>query len=135
MRYVFKMEAIGDSYAARLRYLASNPSASARPSDDLARRLGDRRSRPWVARVVGFNRLRGFQREFISGQKDYETANGTGSRGIRLYYFLEPGLYEINQRETWKRVHRYFAAVLDESTLIEISGKDTIRCLERMGLA
>ena len=129
MRYVLTIEAIGDNYRYHLRqYLRSS-----RPFTKLeinAFRLGNKYLSPWVAKITGLDNRYGFVRDFVKGQKDYSQANSTGSRGIFLHYFLEPGgIYEINERKTWKRAKRYFAKIVDHHTLIEISPEEVIKCL------
>jgi hypothetical protein len=135
MRYVLKLEAIGDNYAARLRHL-SKPGAARRYSRETfdwhagkAYELGNKRLVPWVARLKGLDEHYGFVREFVRGQKDYTGATASGSRGIYFYYFLTPGFYEINERVTWKRAERYFARVLDETTLVRMTREEVVRCL------
>lgn len=90
--------------------------------------------RPWVARLTGYQRREDrvfgqFHREFLSGQRDFTSANRSGSRGIFLYYALNPGLYEINDRVSWSSVRRYFVRVSEDGTLCEVSREEVIRCL------
>lgn len=123
-RYVLKIEAIGDNYAAQLRrYSRSKAPFTYRELS--AYRLGGPHLKPWVAKLTGTNGA-SFDRLFLRGQKDYAEANGTGSRGIWLYYFLEPGLYEVNERKNWKRVERYFAWIVDGVTLCKLSREEAI---------
>ncbi len=76
--------------------------------------LGPDKSRPWVARIIGRNLDTGqLLREFMRGQIDYSRTNSTGSRGVRLYFALDDGVYEINARETWQHTRRYFVRVTD----------------------
>lgn len=134
MRFVLKIEAIGDNYRARARRLLKGQPA---PSTAMAQtlRLGSRLLTPWVARLTGLDSQNRIQREFLRGQKDWSGANGSGSRGIWLYYFLEPGLYEINERTSWHKSHRYFARVVDHQRIDEISREEVIRCLTKDILA
>lgn len=132
MRYVHKIEAIGDNYAAQLRrYNKSKAPFTKREMQ--AFQLGGIHLSPWVARITGIDDRHGFKREFIKGQKDYSGANGSGSRGIWLFYFLEPGLYEINQRVKWKRVERFFAWVVNESTMCRLTREEAIQWLRVKG--
>ena len=105
MRYVLKLEAIGDN----VTYEASMCRKHGVPYR--ARRSIDIPRRPWVARITGYNSRFGLHREFLTGQRDYTRANGPGSRGIFLYYFLDDGLYEVNELVTWSRTRRYFLRV------------------------
>lgn len=65
---------------------------------------------PWVARITGLDARYGLRREFVRGKKDYRDGNSVGSRGVRWYYLLEPGVYEVNAPVAWQRVDRYFVA-------------------------
>lgn len=120
MLAVLKLEIIGDNYYAakreaphKKRYLQRYESA-----------LGRNTSRPWVARLTGLDPKYGFAREFLSGQKDYSLANSVGSRGVFVYYPLKPGVYEVNERLTWKKTRRYFIRV--EDAQIEEITKDEV---------
>lgn len=71
------------------------------------------KTRPWVARLFGFNDYYGYDREFMRARWDYSNANSTGSRGIYALYALEPGVYEVNERISRKRQRRYFILVAE----------------------
>ncbi len=73
--------------------------------------LGRDKSRPWVARITGFDLTYGFQRSFMRGQIDYSKASSNGSRGVYLHFWLGPGVYEVNERTSWKHVQRRFIRV------------------------
>jgi hypothetical protein len=85
-------------------------------------------SRPWCARLIGLDPQYGFKREFQRGQKDYSRANSVGSRGVFVYYPLKPGIYEVNERLTWKRMRRYFIHV-EGVEITEISREEVLACL------
>lgn len=130
MRYVVKLEAIGDNHVSYLRhFLKAKPSLFGRRELD-AIRFGTKKHVPWIAKIIGVRPDGFLRREFVDGQRDYSQANSVGSRGIYLYYALRPGLYEINSPETWKRVRRYFVRVVDEKTLEEISREELIECFK-----
>jgi hypothetical protein len=130
MRYVFKMEAIGDGFAAYLRhYNKTNPPRFGKRELD-AIRFGRKEMQPWIARIKGLHPKFEFDREFIESQRDYTGSSSTGNRGIWLYYALKPGIYEINQRYTWKRYERYFARVIDDNTLERISKQEVLNCFK-----
>lgn len=92
MLAVLKLEYIGENYAAMFRSVGQ------------ARLIG----KPWVARLTGLDPVSGYQREFVQGEIDYREANGIGSRGVYLYFVLDPGIYEVKERVSWKRSRRYF---------------------------
>lgn len=130
MRYVFKMEAIGDGFAAYLRhYNKTNPPRFGKREID-AYRFGRKELQPWVARINGLHPKFEFECEFLKAQKDYLSASSTGNRGIWLYYALKPGIYEINQRYTWNRHERYFARVVDDNTMERMTKAEVIACFK-----
>lgn len=130
MRYVLRLEAIGDNHVAYLRHhLKTNGRQFGRRELD-AFRYGNKTHVPWCALITGVSTDDKIQRQFMDGQRDYSGTNSTGSRGIFIYYALRPGLYEINSPETWRRVQRYFARVVDDETLEAISEKELRSCLK-----
>src|SRR5690606_23131495 len=92
--------------------------------------MGGDVTKPWVARLDGLDHKYGFRRTFLEGQKDYRDANSGGSRGVYVYYALRPGIYEVNERVTWKRVRRYFIRVVG-SEIHEISKDEATRWVIR----
>jgi len=125
MLAVLELEIIGDNYYSYKR----TPQAVSKRTERYAEYLGRDKSRPWVARLIGLDPWYGFQREFVKPQqKDYSQANSIGSRGVFVYYTLEPGIYEVNKRETWSRVRRYFIQV-DGATVTEISRNEVMEWL------
>jgi len=121
MRYVIKLEAIGDNHTSYLRhFLKTNPPLFGKRELD-AIRFGTKRHVPWIAKIIGVRPDGFLRREFVEGQRDYRDANSVGSRGIYIYYALQPGIYEINSPETWKRVDRYFLRVIDDKAAERIN--------------
>lgn len=110
-----KLELFGDDQRQRMR-LALLPLRAL--TKDLAGALHDHLycgpPMPWVAAVVGLDDRYGLERRFLRGRKDYLQANSIGSRGIYLWYTLEPGLYEINEQVSWRGWDRRFE-VVDQS--------------------
>lgn len=115
-----------------LEFIAENFYASKRHASERDARygeyLGRDKSRPWVARLIGFDERLSFTREFVRGQIDYSRANSVGSRGVYLYFPLKDGIYEVNARETWKRTRRYFLRV-EDAKMDEISREEVVQCL------
>lgn len=92
---------------------------------------GDRRGampRPWVARVVGRCPKYGVAREFLRPMTDYGAARGTGNRGLTMVYALTDGLYDVNERTSWRKWRRYFLRVTGEQSS-EIDRDEVLRCL------
>lgn len=99
-----------------------------------ARFMGRDKSNPWVAKLLGLDDKWGFKREFMRGQRDYSCAKMTGSRGIFVYYALEDGIYEVNERVSWKHVKRYFIRV-ENTEIMEISRKEVVECLSKSAVS
>lgn len=91
--------------------------------------MGRNKSNPWVARLCGLDDEYGFSREFMHGHRDYSNASGTGARGIFVYYALEPGIYEVNERTSWRHVDRYFIRVTETATVERITHEEVMQCL------
>lgn len=129
MKAVLEMEFIGENYFAAIRAKKKGVNV---PSGYMARweRILGRHDHkpPWVACLTGLCDKFGFKRKFQTYYKDYSRANSTGSRGIYIYFALDPGVYEIHERTTWKRTRRYFVRV-ENMQIAEITREKAIRCL------
>ena len=121
---VLKLEIIGDNYFAYCKF-AQRPNPRYERNVHQMTKKG---MRPWVARITGTDPRFGLAREFLQGQKDYSQANSVGSRGVCLYFPLKDGIYEVNERITWKKARRYFIRVEDAQT-IEISREEVEKWL------
>lgn len=66
------------------------------------------KKRCWVARITGYDPKYGYKREFVRGQVEYAESNSVGSRGVFIYYFLDPGVYQVNAPVSWRNDERYF---------------------------
>lgn len=125
MLAVLELEIIGDNYYASKR---AGTEAVAKETR-YAGMMGRDKTRPWVAKLTGLDPKFGFARQFVKAQqKDYSRANSVGSRGVYLYFVLEPGIYEVHERQTWKRTRRYFCQVEGEK-ITEIGRDEVVRCL------
>lgn len=128
MKYSFRLEAIGDDRAQYAR-LKRNGQAAMRPESEghYLSRLDYRQ--PWVARLLWLALLNDFERVFLRGQRDYREANGSGSRGVYLYYLLDEGpIYEVFARRTWTRSERYFLKIA-EGKEHRLSREEVVQCL------
>lgn len=105
MFYSLRLEAIGDNilYESRMCKKHGIPF-NIRRGIDIPRR-------PWVAKLAGKHANGQYIKIFMRGQKDYTYSNGTGSRGIYIFYSLDNGIYEINELINWKKTKRYFLRV------------------------
>lgn len=124
MRPVICLEAIGDDYFWHKRYGGWTFMQELR----YMRRLGPDKSPSWIARIILENGEP--KRKYLTGVRDYEKANATGSRGIFCYYPLRDGLYEINDRYCWDSVKHYFAIVRD-GEINETSREEAIQWLRQ----
>jgi len=70
--------------------------------------LGQMKKYWWVAKILGYDEKYNYSREFIKGQLDYSESNSKGTRGVYLYYFLDPGIYEVKKPTSWYASDRYF---------------------------
>jgi hypothetical protein len=127
MRAVLQLELIGDNYYAYKQYAERLNERYER--DVYLRGMARPELKPWVARILGPDPKYGFKREFIHGQRDYTFSNSVGSRGIYEYFALTPGIYEVNERLTWKRARRYFVRV-EGTEITEISKDEVLECLK-----
>lgn len=141
MRYVLKLEAIGDNHAWNYRQMRHTKTPYSGQSSRTferrqmeAYRLGRHSLQPWVARITGIDAQGRIERQFLKAQKDYSQANSTGSRGVWFYYALTSGCYEVQARETWARSRRYYLQVIDASTAHEISQEGVVQCLANASL-
>ena len=64
--------------------------------------------RPWVARILGPCSRYGLERVFLSARRDYSGASRSGRSGIKHWFFLEPGIYEVFAVLSTTRTRRYF---------------------------
>ena len=88
----------------------------------------------WVAKITGFCvEYDGLKREFVKGNRDYAKANSKGTRGIYVSYFLDPGVYEVKHKTSWKHTERYFCMVTDGGEIIKMDKSDVEKCLLKKG--
>ncbi len=86
---------------------------------------------PWCARLTGLDSVYGFKREFQRGTRDYTYASGKlHPRGVRLYFAVPPGVYEVHDNLNQSRSHDYFVHVNEYGDTIEISREGAINCLK-----
>lgn len=106
-----RIEAIGDDLEDQLRSARREMRDAGVPPEEI-RTSAPRIRSAWVAEIRGRSRKYGLARAFIRGKKDYSEANSVGSRGVYIYYFLEPGrYYEVSEPRSWRHTERYFAKV------------------------
>jgi hypothetical protein len=120
LRAVIQLELIADDYFWHVRHKSWSFDKQLR----YMRRLGHDKSPSWVARLHP-----GMKREYLHGVRDYSRANATGSRGIFELFVLRDGVYEINDRYHWNKVHHYYALAEGE-TITEIGREEAAQWLE-----
>lgn len=77
-------------------------------SNSLPGYLKTTKRRWWVAKIAGYDDRYGYKREFVKGQTEYADSNSKASRGVFIYYLLDPGVYEVNSPLSWRSDDRYF---------------------------
>jgi len=88
------------------------------------------RPKPWVARITGKDPRWKYKREFLAGVYDYSrVTTRRAGRGIYLYFFLAPGIYELFAPISWKHEMRYFARVNSDGELVKITEEELCKCL------
>jgi hypothetical protein len=103
MKAILKLERIGEIPSSIRRLMGGGPPM------------------PWVAEITGSHPRFGLHREFLPFNKDFEEANGVGSRGVNAIYVLESGkAYEVFQRTSWKGSRRFFATVSEAGEIVEL---------------
>ena len=94
-------------------------------ADGLGSRLvGAPSRRPWVAQIIGRDPKYGYARKFVAGKTDYAHANGAGTRGVYLWFVIDPGVYEVSVSTSWKSRDRYFLTVEEDGSQRRISGDE-----------
>jgi hypothetical protein len=131
MRAVLRLELIGDNYHAYAKLSREGKIRYPRLRDEIdAIRFGQKRFRPWVARITGTDAHFGLARSFSQPvMNDYSQANAIGSRGIFAWYALESGLYEVNECVALGKARRYFIRV-EGTEIAEISKDEVLECLK-----
>jgi hypothetical protein len=81
-----------------------------------------RKTRPWVAELLGLDDRHGYRRRFLKAKVDYSEANGAGTRGVWYYWLLESGkVYEARFRTSWSmNMHTRFVLVDDAGEIVDI---------------
>lgn len=84
-------------------------------------RGGGKPQKPWVSEITNLCPRFGYGRQFLAGKRDASEANTRGTRGVVLWYYLEPGkafeVYEVRER---KSPRRYFIETLEDGSWEEI---------------
>lgn len=66
--------------------------------------------KPWIARIRGMG-PDGFTREFVDHMRDYRDSSASGKRGVKLFFILRDGFYEVRAVLSMTRERRYFVKV------------------------
>lgn len=123
--YALKLEAIGDGYVHYRRKMDKGRVHAPRLRDEIdAIRYGGPQVVPWVARLG-----RNASREFIEGQRDYMHADKLGNHGVFVYFYLLPGVYEVNEPISLGKGRRYYARI-DINSLTEITREEALACAQ-----
>lgn len=129
MRAILKLEIIGDNYLQHLRLVEQEKAPQPRLREYIKLlKYGQKKFRPWVARIVGLDPQYGLAREFIVGMRDYSLANSIGSRGVFEYFALSDGIYEVNECIKLGYSRRYFIRV-QNTQVVEIIHEEILTWL------
>ena len=91
--------------------------------------LGWNEEIPYVAQIINYDFDRAeFNKVHKYGYTDYKFANSTGSRGVYKYYFVEDGIYEIQERISWKKFEHYFVLIKDGKKT-KLDFEEVLNCL------
>ncbi len=86
--------------------------------------------RPWVAKLLGLDEKRSYDRQFVEGSRDYHDADSRG-RGTKLYFRLEPGsLYEVCRWRARYKDERFFVRVDATGEVVGIAKADVVKILQ-----
>lgn len=64
--------------------------------------------KPWVAKIVGMSHNGNLCREFVQGTRDYREGTSSGFSGVKLFFVLHPGYYEVREILSLSKERRYF---------------------------
>jgi hypothetical protein len=78
------------------------------------------RPKPYVERLHAFSPAHGWSLTRLEPQPDVSDANGVGSRGIRLNFWLEPGIYRAFQHLSQNRDRIIYLQVRGDATAADI---------------
>lgn len=109
MRFVLRLEAIGDSYTYGFKNIHRYPNFDRRMRE--AMRLGNTSMSVWVRNMEN----KSIEPEYI----DYAQANHDGNRGIYKTWFLAAGRYEVNEQLSLTKARRYILQVNEDGTAQE----------------
>lgn len=127
---VVRLELVGDDTHQRMILAKKQLRGAGLDVEAAVLFEGMGKGRPWIARLTGLDPRFGYRREFVRpAGKDYSEGNSIGSRGVYAYYLLDPGLYEVSARLSWKRRRRYFLRVDEAGNKQEIDEEEVRRCL------
>lgn len=85
----------------------------------------NRRNRPWVAELLGFDLRYTYRREFVRPKIDYTHANSRGTRGVWFWWTLDSGrVYEARYRSTWTQWHHRWLTVTADGDLKDLTEEE-----------
>lgn len=88
--------------------------------------------KPWVAKIAGTDLKFCYTREFIRGKIQRLKSNGTGSRGIEIWFLLESGfIYQARHFTSWKSEEKFFCKVTEDGDIERISKEEVDEWLRK----
>lgn len=82
--------------------------------------------KPWVARITGVSCNGNLCREFIQGTRDYRNGTSSGFSGVKLFFVLHPGYYEVREIVSLSKERRYFVKS-DGGSTFEVDREEVLQ--------
>jgi hypothetical protein len=84
---------------------------------------------PWVARLLGPDPKRNYERSFVEPSRDYHAADKRG-RGVKACFRIDAGnIYEVCRWKTRDKSERYFVTVNSIGEVVGVAHDDVDRIL------
>jgi hypothetical protein len=130
MRSVIKIEALRDGENRLARFYQNFTNSLIPNLGDIV--FGKQPVEYFVAEIIGFDPKYKFKREFLRGKRDYSESNSKGSRGVYIWYKLEPNkIYDVKKPISWKNIKRFFCTVKEDGSIVELTEQEVIECLKK----
>jgi hypothetical protein len=82
--------------------------------------------KPWVARITGISYTGSLCREFVQGTRDYRDSTSSGYSGVKLFFVLHPGYYEVREIVSLSKERRYFVKS-EAGAAIEVDREEVVQ--------
>lgn len=89
------------------------------------------RPKPYVEKLISFTAAAGWDLQRLEPQPDVIDANSVGTRGIKLWFWLEPGIYRALQHMSHYRDRIIYLHVRADGTAEEITREIAITSCQK----